>query len=92
MTPDGPLAALEELPTEQLRQELKRGADTDTLDRYDALLAANADGTLDQTGQQELAGLRAQADRRMFRRAYAALLLKWRGERLPTLAELEAGS
>jgi hypothetical protein len=25
----------------------------------------------------------------MFRKAYAAVLLKWRGERIPTLAELE---
>jgi hypothetical protein len=29
-----------------------------------------------------------EADRLMFRKAYAAVLLKWRGERIPTLAEL----
>jgi hypothetical protein len=28
----------------------------------------------------------------MYRKAYAALLLRWRGERIPSLTELEAES
>lgn len=84
------LAALETLPTETLRQHLRAEVDSATLTRYDALLAANASGKLDEARQQKLANLRAEADRLMFRKAYAALLLKWRGERIPTLAELEA--
>ena len=84
------LAELETLPTETLRQHLRAEVDSGTLTRYDALLAANASGKLDEARQQKLANLRAEADRLMFRKAYAALLLKWRGERIPTLAELEA--
>jgi hypothetical protein len=34
--------------------------------------------------------LRQKADQLMLRKAYAYVLLKWRGHRLPTLAELEA--
>lgn len=84
------LAALERLPTPALWQQMRAELDPESLDRYDSLLAANADGTLDEAGREELARLRTEADRLMFRKAYAAVLLKWRGERVPTLAELEA--
>ncbi len=83
------LATLETLSTDHLRQEVYATIDPDQLTRYDALLAANTDGSLDQAGQEDLAMLRMQADRLMFRKAYAALLLKWRGERVPTPAEIE---
>ncbi len=83
------LAILETLPTEHLRQEVYATIDPDQLARYDALLAANVDGNLDESGQDELAMLRRQADSLMFRKAYAALLLKWRGERVPTPVDLE---
>jgi hypothetical protein len=83
------LANLEALPTDSLRQEMQTMLDLERLARYDALLTANKDGVLDEAGQQELAALRLEADRLMFRKVYAALLLKWRGERIPTLAELE---
>jgi hypothetical protein len=83
------LASLESLPTPVLRQQLHATVDHRKLARYDDLLDANAADTLDVAGRQELAALRAEADRVMFRKAYAALLLKWRGERIPTLAELE---
>lgn len=33
---------------------------------------------------------RARADQLMFEKAYAAVLLKWRGEHVPSLADLEA--
>ena len=81
------LASLESLPTVVLRQQLRTLVDPGQLARYDVLLDANAAGALDAAGQQELAALRADADRVMFRKAYAALLLKWRGERIPTLVE-----
>jgi hypothetical protein len=83
------LADLEALSTTDLWQQLYAEFDPERLARYDDLLAANAAGTLNETEQRELALLRAEADHLMFRRAYAALLLKWRGERVPTLAELE---
>jgi len=84
------LAALEGLPTPALWQQMRAGLDPESLARYDTLLAANAAGTLDEAGREELARLRTEADRLMFRKAYAAVLLKWRGEHVPTLAELES--
>jgi hypothetical protein len=83
------LTTLETLPTEVLRQQMQTEYDPEQLKRYDALLAENAAGNLDEASQQKLAKLRMEADRLMFRKAYAALLLKWRGQRVPTLAELE---
>jgi len=86
------LAALETLPTTDLWQQMRATLDPKELARYDALLAANAAGALDAAEQQELTAWRAKADRLMFRKAYAALLLKWRGERVPSLPELETES
>ncbi len=83
------LAVLEELSTSELRKRLYSKLDPERLARYDELLAAKAADQLDAAGQQELAALRTGADRLMFCKAYAALLLKWRGERVPALAELE---
>ena len=83
------LAALETLPTADLWQRMRARLDPERLARYDELLAANAAGRLDAAGQEELRALRLEADRLMFRKAYAALLLKWRGERIPALPELE---
>jgi hypothetical protein len=85
----GDLALLEPMSNAELQQYLRAKLDSAQLAHYDALLAANSAGTLDKAGQKELATLRAEADRLMFRKAYAALLLKWRGERIPSLAELE---
>lgn len=84
------LAALENLSSASLHWQMRAQCDPVDLQRYDELLAVNAAGALDDTERQELARLRAEADRLMFRKAYAALLLKWRGERVPTLAELGA--
>jgi hypothetical protein len=47
-------------------------------------------GTLTESDSATLAHLHQQADMLMLRKAYAYVLLKWRGHRLPTLAELEA--
>ncbi|MBI3976834.1 MAG: hypothetical protein HY331_01485 [Chloroflexi bacterium] len=74
------LASLEALTNEELRQQVHVALAPEHLARYDELLAANAVGQLDQAGQEDLTMMRWQADRLMFRKAYAALLLRWRGE------------
>ena len=84
------LAQMEAWPNDALRQQLFLRVAEETLDRYDDLLAQNADGKVTADERQELDDLRRQSDLVMFRKAYAALLLKWRGERIPTLTELEA--
>jgi len=84
------LTALENLPAEKLLAEIQATLPTRKLARYDTLLQAHAAGKLDEAGRKELAALRLEADRLMFRKAYAALLLRWRGVHLPTLEEFEA--
>jgi hypothetical protein len=84
------LARLETLSNEELWQHLREELPASQIARYDQLLAANTSGALDEAGRGELAQLRRAADSVMFRKAYAALLLRWRGERVPSLAELEA--
>jgi len=84
------LAGLESAATPALWQQFREEMPAYQVARYDQLLAAKAAGTLDEAGRTELAQLRQAADRLMFHKAYAALLLRWRGERLPTLADLEA--
>ena len=60
--------------------------------RYDQLLAANSEGALTDTERAELSGLLRAAEQLIYCKAYAALLLRWRGERIPSLTELEAES
>ena len=86
------LAQLENWSNEALRMQLHAMVDEAALDRYDELVAQQAAGTLPTAESQELTALRQQSDLLMFRKAYAASLLKWRGERIPTLTELEAAT
>ncbi len=83
------LADLEDEPTTALWQQMVATFDPTLLERYDELLEANAARELNKREQQELTTLRQQADLLMYRKAYAAQLLKLRGEPIPTLAELE---
>lgn len=54
--------------------------------RYEALLDKNQTETLAPAEQKRLDILREEADLFMFRRAYAASLLNWRGDALPAPA------
>ena len=84
------LAQLETLSNEALRQQMYATFAGPNAERYDDLLALNTSDGLSENERKELSDLRTQADRLMYRKVYAALLLKWRGERVPTLAEMEA--
>ena len=86
------LAQLETWSNEALRQQVFATLDSANSDRYDDLLATMETGPLSDSEKKELSDLRNQADRLMYRKVYAALLLKWRGERVPTLAEMEANN
>jgi hypothetical protein len=52
------------------------------------LLDKNSDGTLTTMVRRELESLRKEGDRLMLRKAHAAVILKWRGHRIPTVDEL----
>jgi len=55
---------------------------------YSRLLRKNQAGTLRDIEKQQLADLGAEARKLTLRKAHAYAVLKWRGHRIPTLAEL----
>ena len=56
--------------------------------RHHELLAKNETRSLTPEERQELSALRQAADQLMLCKAYAWSLLRWRGQRIPTLEEL----
>jgi hypothetical protein len=84
------LAHLETLPSEALHEQMWAVLRPENVTCYETLQAIRAERGLTEAEQQQWESLRLEADRLMFRKAYSAVLLKWRGERIPTLAELEA--
>lgn len=72
----------DELLFEIMEQELSNTRQR----RYEALLRKNEQGPLEESEQQALSTVREEADLLMFRRAYAAALLKWRGHRVDHIA------
>ena len=61
----------------------------DKAELYEQLLDKNQQGQLEENEQSLLDTLREEADLLMLRRAYASALLKWRGHRIPTLADMQ---
>ena len=84
------LVTLETLDDQALWQAARGTASPQQQAQHRLLLEKNRSDTLTPAEQESLARLRQDADRLMLRKAYAYVLLKWRGYRLPTLAELEA--
>ena len=72
-----------------LRQEMSRAFPPERWVEYETLLDKKKTGALTSAEEQRLDTLRREADILMFRRGYAAVLLKRRGYPLPTLQELE---
>jgi hypothetical protein len=84
------LMALEDLDDDALWQVARSEASPERWEQHRLLLEKNRLRTISAPEQATLARLRQEADQLMLRKAYAYVLLKWRGHRLPTLAELEA--
>lgn len=82
------LVGLESLDDESLRQVMVSKVPTAQQDELDRLLRKNQAGTLTEQERQKLDRLQREADRVMLRKARAAVLLRFRGHRLPTLEEL----
>jgi hypothetical protein len=59
-------------------------------EHYAALREKRRASTITAPDQATLDQLSQEVDLLTVRKAYAAVLLKWRGHRLPALAELEA--
>ena len=86
------LLTLENLSDDDLWRVARGAVSEAHARRHGELLAKNRAGTPSVEEQAELAQLRTQADQLMLRKAYAYALLKWRGHRLPALAELDAAA
>jgi hypothetical protein len=78
------LAALDRLDDNTLWQIARSRKTVAEMERYNTLLDGNSSGTLTQAERLELMTLRNEADRFMLLKAQAAVLLRWRGHRVPT--------
>ncbi len=78
------LAALDRLDDNTLWQIARSRKTVAEMERYNTLLDSNSSGTLTQDERLELMALRNEADRFMLLKAQAAVLLRWRGHRVPT--------
>jgi hypothetical protein len=88
--PDGyraELEALEDLGDDELWQMANSVLAPTQQRRLADLLEKNQRGAIEAREQRALSALRAAADRLMLRRSYAYLLLKYRGHRIPSLAD-----
>ena len=83
------LESLETLDDDALWRVMLETVPPDQQQRLSELLDANQSGTIAEAERSELLSLQHQADLVMLRKAHAAVLLRFRGKRLPTLAELD---
>ena len=82
--------SLEALSDDQLWQIVRSAIPEAEYGQFTELRAKRRAGTLGPDEQATLERLTQEADLRTLRKAYAAVLLKWRGHHLPTLTELSA--
>jgi hypothetical protein len=80
--------ALERLGNNELRQVAESTLSAARQRRYSALLRKNQAGVLTERERKQLSTLGAEARALTLRKAYAYALLRWRGCRIPTRAEL----
>jgi hypothetical protein len=81
-----------EMDEAALQTEVRRIFPTEHWEEYETLLEKKKAGGLTATEQASLDVLRREADILMFRKAYAAVLLKRRGYHPPSLRELPSVS
>ena len=73
----------------ELQREMEQNFPSDRWAEYEAILVKKKEATLSTEEQRRLDMLRKEADALTFRKSYAAVLLKRRGNHIPTLVELE---
>lgn len=82
------LVNLEQLDDDELWQVMLSKLSANQQKKLNHLLQKNKYRSLTESQRAELTVLQNEADRIMLRKARAAVLLRFRGHRLPTLAEL----
>jgi hypothetical protein len=80
------LETMEDLGDEELWRILRSRLASAKQRRLEALLDKSQRATLTDSENESLIALRKDGDRLVLRRSYAALLLKYRGHRLPSLS------
>lgn len=83
------LEKLELLNDKALREVIKESASTAFQSRLSNLLSKHQFSELSAADRKRLTSLQTQADLLMLRKARAAVLLRFRGKRVPTLAEYQ---
>lgn len=78
------IAALDKLDDNTLWQIVNSRKTAVEMERYNTLLEGNSSGRLTEAERLELMALRYEADLFMLKKAQAAVLLRWRGHRVPT--------
>lgn len=84
------LIALESLSDDVLWQVVRSRFPDDQYHQFMELREKRRAGSMTKAEQVLLDQLTGEADLLTLRKAYAAVLLKWRGHRLPSLVELES--
>lgn len=82
------LSALETLDEQSLRGVMLETVPAEQAEQIHALLERQQLGTLGNSEQSQLEALQRQANLVMLRKARAAVLLRFRGKPVPTVAEL----
>ena len=83
------LTELERLDDQALWRVMAETVPLQTQRQIEELLRRNSAGSILETEREQLSLLQRQADLVMLRKARAANLLRFRGKRVPTLAELD---
>lgn len=82
------LLALQTLSSDALQTIAQATISPQQHDRHAYLLTKNETDQLTIEERQELTALREAADQLMLQKAYAWSILRWRGQKIPTLNEL----
>lgn len=82
------LVRLETLDDAALWDVMLETVPVETQEELEDLLSANREAALGEAGRARLSELQSLADRVMLRKGRAAVLLRFRGHRLPTLEEM----
>jgi hypothetical protein len=82
------LESMETLGDEELWKIAESRVPAERQRRFERLLEHSQSGELKEREQQTLTRLRNEADRLILRKSYAYLLLKYRGHRIPSVADV----
>ncbi len=83
------LEAIERLDNDALRQIANSKLPPARQQLYTRLLSKNSAGTITSREKQTLQAIGEEARRLMLKKAHAFMLLKWRGQPIPTPQELQ---